>query len=416
MSRTLINSNINWLGKIPNDWTVAKVKNKFFHHKNIAKEESINFDRVSLTLNGVILRDKEDANGLQPEDFYGYQIVNKEDIIFKLIDLENVNTSRVGRSNFEGITSPAYILLHEKEETNRYYDYYFKNLYYQEVFNNLGGNGVRSAINKDDLLNIPLLIPTENESKKIVDYLDDKCEKIDNIIKDNNKEIELLNEYKSQMLSDLLLKYQPKEMKIKYILEKSKVGIKTGPFGSSLTGKTLDNSEYCIYSQANLISNDFTSTKNYISEDTYKELISYEVKSGDILLSMMGTIGKCKIIPNNIKPGIMDSHIIKVRLDKDIILPEYFEAIYDKDNSSIIYDQLLFNSKGSIMDGLNTSIVKDLRFPIISTENQKRFLDDYDKKIKKINEVMKYRQKIISKLEEYKKSLIYEVITGKIEV
>ena len=128
MNKELVSSGIEWIGNIPKNWEVIKVKNIFKSHKDIVGDNSDNYDRISLTLNGVIKRDKDDANGLQPENFNSYQIVCKNDIIFKLIDLENINTSRVGRSNYEGITSPVYILLHEKDSESKYYDYYFDKL------------------------------------------------------------------------------------------------------------------------------------------------------------------------------------------------------------------------------------------------------------------------------------------------
>ena len=127
MSRVLVDSGVSWLGKIPDSWSTCRVKNKFLFHKIIAKEKNVNYDRIALTLNGVIKRDKNDSSGLQPDNYSGYQVVYKDDLIFKLIDLENVNTSRIGKSEYEGITSPAYIVLTDKCNT-RYSLYYFLNM------------------------------------------------------------------------------------------------------------------------------------------------------------------------------------------------------------------------------------------------------------------------------------------------
>ena len=138
MSRVLVDSGIDWIREIPETWNVCRVKNKFYFHKKIIKEKSKNYDRIALTLNGVIKRDKDDLNGLQPENYDGYQMVYKDDLIFKLIDLENINTSRVGKSNYEGITSPAYIVLTDKCNT-RYALYYFLNMWYQKIFNLIKG-------------------------------------------------------------------------------------------------------------------------------------------------------------------------------------------------------------------------------------------------------------------------------------
>ena len=103
MSRDLIDSCVDWLGKIPSTWSMCRVKNRFKFHKKVVGNESEKYDRIALTLNGVIKRNKDDVDGLQPDDYTGYQIVYKNDLIFKLIDLENVSTSRVGKSEYEGI-------------------------------------------------------------------------------------------------------------------------------------------------------------------------------------------------------------------------------------------------------------------------------------------------------------------------
>lgn len=105
--------------------------------------------------------------------------------------------------------------------------------------------------------------------------------------------------------------------RIKYLFQNNSDGIKVGPFGSALTNEVVssDEGEYKIYGQANLIRRDFNYGDNYISYKNFKRLKSYEVLPNDITISMMGTIGKCCVVPENIQLGIMDSHLIKIRLD-----------------------------------------------------------------------------------------------------
>ena len=73
-----------------------------------------------------------------------------------------------------------------------------------------------------------------------------------------------------------------------------------------------------MYGQANLIRKDFEYGDNYVTEKNYKRLINYEVLPNDIAVSMMGTIGKCAVVPFGIEAGIMDSHLIKIRLSETI--------------------------------------------------------------------------------------------------
>lgn len=201
-----------------------------------------------------------------------------------------------------------------------------------------------------------------------------------------------------------------KIVRIKNVIKKTSDGIKIGPFGSALANKTTANGKYNVYSQANLISGDFTITKNTISEETYQDLIAYKVIPGDICVSMMGTIGKCKKVPININPGIMDSHLIKLRLDKDI-LPRFFEYVYDKDLGGICYDQMMYLKKGTIMDGLNTSIIKQLVLPLPSIQEQSKIIGYLDHKCSQIDAIIARQQEVIEELKAYKLSVISEVVT-----
>ena len=116
----------------------------------------------------MIRRSKEDDQGLQPEKFDGYQILRKNELVFKLIDLENVSTSRVGLSPYDGIVSPAYIVLKQRNRfSTKYAEYFFLSMWQREVFNHLGDDGVRSSLNASDLLNVPMTIPSEEEQSRM---------------------------------------------------------------------------------------------------------------------------------------------------------------------------------------------------------------------------------------------------------
>lgn len=198
--------------------------------------------------------------------------------------------------------------------------------------------------------------------------------------------------------------------RIKNILVNGKDGIKIGPFGSSLTNKVDGDGEYKIYGQWNIVNKDFCAGKNYISEETFNDLSVYRIVAGDILVSMMGTIGKCAIIPNNIQQGIMDSHVIKIRLS-ELFIPAFFEYLYDKDNSGLISEQLNRVKKGSIMDGLNSTIVKNLTILLPPKEEQSHIANFLDKKCAEIDELIALQEQMIAQLTTYKQAVITETVT-----
>lgn len=197
--------------------------------------------------------------------------------------------------------------------------------------------------------------------------------------------------------------------RIKHIIQNNDNGIKVGPFGSALTNEVVssDEGKYKVYGQSNLIRKDFSYGDNYVSEQNYKRLINYEVLPNDIAVSMMGTIGKCSVVPDNIEPGIMDSHLIKIRLSQKM-LPRYFEYAYESDMG---YNQLLINSKGSIMNGLNSTIVKGLYIPVPGIVEQQAIVDFLDKECAQIDSIATDLEKQIELLQQYKKSLITETVT-----
>ena len=199
-------SGVQWLGNIPKEWSVGKVKHEFYATKTIVGDKVNDYERLALTLNGVIKRSKDAGDGLQPEKFDGYQILKEHELVFKLIDLANVSTSRVGLSPYTGIVSPAYIVLHHRKDMNpRYGEYYFLSMWMNEVFNQIGGDGVRSALNAKDLLNIPYLKVSPDEQQAIADYLDETCSQIDEIIAEARASIDEYKELKQSVITEAVL-------------------------------------------------------------------------------------------------------------------------------------------------------------------------------------------------------------------
>lgn len=427
MSRVLVDSGVSWLGKIPDSWSTCRVKNKFLFHKIIAKERSVNYDRIALTLNGVIKRDKDDSNGLQPDNYNGYQVVYKDDLIFKLIDLENVNTSRIGKSEYEGITSPAYLVLTDKCNT-RYSLYYFLNMWYQEIFNNIGGDGVRSAINKDDLLKVPFIDISIDEQNKIANYLDNQCAKINEIINDNNHEIELLEEYKMKILDTACLKGVDKHEFINvshYSIDKIPAGWKFQKTLGILNMPITDGP----HSTPNLINDgipfisadaikdgkiDFSRKRGDISEEDYLEFSKkYIPKLHDIYMIKSGaTTGKVGIVETTKKFTIW-SPLAVYRVNEKKMNYKY---LYYLLQTNFYQKQVQLSWSYGTQQNIGMRILEKLKVLVPPLLEQEKIVKEIDDKFNKLNKSIDYRKQIIEKLEEYKKSLIYECVTGKREV
>lgn len=425
-------SGIDWIGEIPDDWKinqlskiVSQVKNK-----NIGLKEN---NLLSLSYGKIKRKNINTNDGLLPASFDGYNIISDGDIVLRLTDLQNDHTSlRVGRATEQGIITSAYTTLHPVDYDNSKYLYYILHSFdLKKGFYGMG-SGVRQGLNYDEVKTLKVPLPPKATQQSIAEYLDKKLSEIDSIIEESKKSIEEYNAWKQSIIFEAVtgknLNCKKKDSGIEWIGEipegweirqirnvilRGKNGIKIGPFGSTLTNKTESNYPYNIYGQANLVSNDFSFTKNTVSKQVFEELKNYEVIAGDICLSMMGTIGKCRTVPKGIKQGIMDSHLIKIRLDAKIITNSYFEYVYDKDYSGLCYQQMQHDKKGSIMDGLNTTIVKSLLIPLPSITEQETIAKFLDSKCSQIDSLIDEKESLIVDLMEYKKSLIFEVVTGK---
>mgnify|MGYP002627177523 CR=1 FL=1 len=248
MSRQMKDSGIEWIGEIPCDWKVVRTKTYYRHHKIISGEDSVNYERLALTLKGVIKRSKSDSTGLQPGAFNGYQVLRKNELVFKLIDLENISTSRVGLSPYDGIVSPAYIVLEGTMGCNtKYGEYYFLSMWQRNIFNQMGDDGVRSSLNASYLLNIPYVFPKNDEQVKIVEFLDKKCAYIDSVIEKTKEAIEksVLNTWAVQNAKYSLTAILSPKMIPKYLVNEN--DNTSSHFSKSLRRETFNAENEYVY-------------------------------------------------------------------------------------------------------------------------------------------------------------------------
>ena len=204
-------------------------------------------------------------------------------------------------------------------------------------------------------------------------------------------------------------------VKLKHVLKMGKDGIKIGPFGSSLKLDLMVESGYKVYGQENVIESNFELGHRFIDENKFHEMIGYELQSGDIIVTMMGTTGLAKIVPSDIQKGIMDSHLVRIRINAEICHNYFLEFLID--TADYVKIQMKLASKGSIMEGLNSSILKSIRLVLPKdVREQKQISNFLDKETMKIDSLISKTELQIEKLQEYRQSLISSAVTGKIDV
>lgn len=424
------NSGIEWIGKIPDRWKIIRLKDWCVNKKEIVGAKSDSYDRLALTLNGVIKRTKDDSDGLQPKEFDTYQILEENDFVFKMIDLQNISTSRVGLSPYTGLVSPAYIRFspRKKGQFNPFIYYYFMSLYYNCVFNSIGGDGVRSALNAKNMGNFLCPFPSVDEQKKIVSFLDKKTAKIDKLIEIENKQIEKLKEYKQAVITEAVTKGLDKSAPMKdsgveWIGEiPEDWGVKKAKFiadsfekGSGITKEDIvtDGDTPCvrygeIYTKYN---NGFS---NCVTR-TNLEKVSTPVyfKFGNILF-----VGTGELV-EEIGKNIVYLGTEKCLAGGDIIIMKHNqEARFLNYAMNCIRSQMQKSYGKAKLKVVHISAynIGNIYIALPNKEVQTEIADYLDKKCSEIDTLAKIKQKKIDMLNEYKKSLIYEYVTGKKEV
>ncbi|MDE1271028.1 restriction endonuclease subunit S [Vibrio aestuarianus] len=216
-------------------------------------------------------------------------------------------------------------------------------------------------------------------------------------------------EYKSsgvEWLEAIPLSWQI--MKVKFLLKNGAEGIKIGPFGSALKLEDMVSKGIKVYGQENVIKRNFTLGKRFISQEKHIDMKVYTVEKGDILITMMGTSGKCQVVPEDAERGIIDSHLLKLRTNYKI-LPELFRLLVDE--AKEVKDQIGKQGKGSIMHGLNSTIVKELEFPLPSLKEQTKILNFLDHETAKIDTLITKQEKLIDLLKEKRQAVISHAVT-----
>lgn len=187
-------------------------------------------------------------------------------------------------------------------------------------------------------------------------------------------------------------------------------GIKIGPFGSQLRKEFLTNKGFKVYGQENIFKRNFSLGSRYISKEHFYKLQSSELKPGDIIISMMGTIGEVMIVPQKFEAGIMDSHLIRLRLIQNQIYPLYFIFYF---SSELLYQQIKRQSVGGIMEGLSSKIIKGL--PILIPENINE-QEAMAKVLSEIDEEIEVLEQKVEKAKGIKQGLMQVLLTGKIRL
>lgn len=411
-------SGVKWIGEIPINWQVKKVKHNFFRKKG--KPNSENFDILTLARSGIKIRDISTGEGQIAADYSNYNPVAPGDILINPMDLVSGDNSNI--SEVCGVISPAYVNLQANKDTNPYfYNYYFKLQYWLGSFFT-HGKGVsyenRWTLNDETIKNFPIVYPSKEEQEKIVQFLNEKLNRISKLIKDTQQSIEELKKYKETLITEVVTKGLDKngEMKDSGIEWMGYIPVKWSvlKFGNVINIKS------------NLVNpNDFPNFQQVSPDDIEKDtakLIKFKTVKESGVSSSNYYFYKGQILYSKIRP----------KLNKVVIAP--FDGLCSADmypidtteNSEfIIYLMMSYYFKHQVsmitadrvkMPKINREELSNLIIVLPNRFEQNQIVSYLNDKLSGINIIINDKEKVIQELEQYKKSLIYEYVTGKKEV
>jgi type I restriction enzyme S subunit len=200
----LKDSGIEWVGEVPVHWQNTRMKDIYAIRKNVVGSNSSNYQLLSLTQNGVIVRNLEKNAGKFPAEFDTYQVVRPNDLVFCLFDLD-VTPRTVGISYNKGMITGAYTILSSKTKKvlNQYYYYLYLMIDNSKKLS-LHYTGLRNTIKKETFLSLPVVIPPMEEQQAIAEYLYKKTKTINAIVANIKLQIDSLKELRKSLINDVV--------------------------------------------------------------------------------------------------------------------------------------------------------------------------------------------------------------------
>ena len=425
--REMKDSGIEWIGQIPKDWDVVPHKRVMHKVKKICEQYN-GEDIISLTMNGVIKRDLT-AGGKMPTSFDGYQYVKPNDLLLCLFDID-VTPRCVGVVKDYGVTSPAYsrFVMHDGYY-NAYYDYLLRAIDDDKVFVHLSKN-LRSSLTENDFGAIKTCVPPLAEQARIAAFLDAECAEIDAVLEKTRASIEEYKKLKQAVITQAVTKgirgdRPMKDSGIEWIGDiPAEWSVVKGrrlilATQNGLTRRDLEKSEgYIVLKLKNLDADgsiDYSEVNRVALTD--EEKYKYQLCDGDFLFVRVNgsrnLVGKCAIYHDVGEIVAYNDHIIRVKLN-DLCLKEYFHyyllSIAGKREIE------LHTSTAAGQFTISGDGLRELCVVLPGIVEQAETVAYLDKKSAGIDALIAKKQQYLTEIENYKKSLIYEYVTGKKEV
>jgi type I restriction enzyme S subunit len=437
-------SGVEWMNEIPSNWEKSRIRmvgnlyggltgkkgSDFNDEDNLSNKPFVPFTNI---FNNTYIS-KDHFQYVNVEESENQNRVLKNDLFFLMSSesYEDLGKSSILLDDVEELYLNSFCKGFRIKDDRVYplfLNYQLLGSLHKEMIS-LEGNGfTRINLRQDRLLDIPVFIPPLSEQQQIVSFLDDKTQKIDSLIQQKEKKIELLKEKRTSLINHVVTKgldpnVEMKDSGVEWIGEipvswsKTKITryceVKDGTHD---TPKYIDVSEDSIplvtsnsFVNGNI---DFSKSKRIRFQDYLEINKRSDVKLNDVIMSMIGSnIGNRVLVQTENPFSIKNVCLFKTSESKNLI-SKYLIYLID---SRFLKYQVDFNQKGGGQPFLSLDELRNLLFPFPLLLEQQQIVEYLDKHTEEIDTLIQLEQKKIDILKEYRQSLISEVVTGKIKV
>lgn len=401
--REMKDSGVEWIGEIPKIWDLVQLGSLFAEHKhkNIGMQSD---NLLSLSYGNIIRKDINTSDGLLPESFEGYNVIDDGDIVLRLTDLQNDQRSlRVGLSHEKGIVTSAYVTLRRRntDMDSKFYYYLIHSYDICKGFYGMGA-GVRQGLNYTGVRKIMLTLPSVGEQHRIVEFLEKKITNVDTLIGNVQKQIEKLKAYKQSLITEVVTKG------LNHTVSMEDSGVDW--IGKMPMSWCLIRLKYLLsVKSGDAIRNELLSDEGVVPVYGGGEMIGYtsnaNVPEGSILIGRVGARCGCITLPEGMAWATDNALIVNSTVNRKYLYYLLMASNLNRLNTS--------NAQPLITGGK----IREATVPFTVLDSEQLEIVNYlDDKCKCIDKLIAIKQSKIEKLEQYKRSIIYEYVTGKKEV
>lgn len=433
--REMRESGVGYLGEIPVHWDTERIKNhlRFSPDKNPGDAMILSLYRE----HGIVPKDSRDDNhNVTSEDTSNYRYVRVGDFV---VNKMKAWQGSMGVSDYEGAVSPAYYVYRFTTDAfdKKYLHYLLRSKCYADEFRRLSG-GIR--IGQWDLPKVGfettyVAVPPKSEQTAIAEAIYVQLNKVDTLITNVQTQIEKLQAYKQSLITEVVTKGLDPNVpmkdsnvewignipahwtiiRLKHLYDHSNGSpVRVGPFGSALPSSELTDEGVWVYNQRTVLDKNFETNNTFVSEKKADELSSFAVYPKDILVTTRGSIGKTAIVPDGAPRGVLHPCVIRFRINDEKMNNELLSCIFNETN--ICLGQIMDMSNSTTIEVLYSYSLKEIWMPCPPITEQEAIYKRICDLMQKFDRLISIKQAKIEKLEQYKRSLIYEYVTGKKEV